>query len=69
MTEDQKKQLDEIRESISSGNYKIIYDETNNTPEDIENGVVNITVMYYKSLDRITIDWCVKENAPGGKND
>jgi len=57
MTENRLEQLEKIRQSILSGNYQIICDETNNTQEDIENGVMNVA-----------IDWCVEENVPGGKN-
>ena len=42
--EEQREQLKEIRQSFLSGNYKIICDETNNTPQDIENGVINVTI-------------------------
>jgi len=49
MTEDQREQLKEIRQSFLSGNYKIICDETNNTPQDIENGVINLTIISYPS--------------------
>jgi hypothetical protein len=62
MTEEQRKQLEEIRQSFLSGNYKIICDETNNTAQDIENGVVNVTVIPYKSIDCITVDFEIKKN-------
>ena len=62
MTEEQKNQLEEIRQSFLSGNYKIICDETNNTPEDIENGVINITIIPFISVERITVDFELKKN-------
>jgi hypothetical protein len=62
MTEEQRKQLEEIRQSFLSGNYKIICDETNNTPEDIENGVINLTIIPLISVERITVDFKLKKN-------
>jgi hypothetical protein len=62
MTEEQKNQLEEIRQSFLSDNYKIICDETNNTPEDIENGVINITIIPFISVERITVDFELKKN-------
>jgi hypothetical protein len=62
MTEEQREQLEEIRQSFLSGNYRIICDETNNTPEDIENGVINLTVIPYKSLEHITVDFVIKKD-------
>ena len=62
MTEEQKNQLEEIRQSFLSGNYKIICDETNNTPEVIENGVINITIIPFISVERITVDFELKKN-------
>lgn len=56
MTEEQREQLKEIRQSFLSDNYKIICDETNNTSQDIENGVVNVTIIPYRSLDHIKFE-------------
>jgi hypothetical protein len=36
-------------------NSKVICDETNNTPQDIENGVVNVTVILPPSLIEIDV--------------
>lgn len=41
---------------------RVICDETNNTPEDIENGVVNVTIMPYKSIERITFEIVLKKD-------
>lgn len=62
MTEEQREQLKEIRQSFLSGNYKIICDETNNTPQDIENGVINLTIIPYPSVDHIKVDFAIKKN-------
>jgi hypothetical protein len=62
MTEEQKNQLEKIRQCFLSDNYKIICDETNNTPEDIENGVINLTIIPFISVDRITVDFVLKKN-------
>jgi hypothetical protein len=46
-----KEQAIETRKQVIEKNYefhssyKVICDETNNTPEDIENGVVNVTII------------------------
>jgi hypothetical protein len=62
MTEEQKKQLEKIRQFFLSDNCKIICDETNNTPEDIENGVINLTIIPLISVERITVDFKLKKN-------
>ncbi len=37
--------------------FQIICDETNNTPEDVENGVVNVTIVHPIALDRIPVSF------------
>lgn len=39
--------------------YRVICDESNNSPEDIENGVVNVTII--PSIERITVEFVVGE--------
>jgi hypothetical protein len=62
MTEEQRKQLEEIRQCFLSDNYKIICDETNNTLEDIENGMINVMVIPFISVERITVDFELKKD-------
>jgi len=40
-----KKQVIEKNYGLD-GSYKVICDETNNTPEDVENGVVNVNIVF-----------------------
>ena len=35
--------------------YKVNCDETNNTPEDAENGMVNVDIIPYKTIDQISL--------------
>jgi hypothetical protein len=63
MTDEYKILLDEIRVAYQDTPADmVICDETNNTPEDIENGVVNVTIMPYKSVERITCEIVVKKD-------
>ena len=47
-----KEQVIEIKKQVIEKNYgldrsyKVICDETNNTPEDVENGVVNVDIIF-----------------------
>ena len=41
---------------------RVICDETNNSQEDIENGVVNVTIIPYISVERITCEIVVKKD-------
>jgi len=47
-----KEQVIEIKKQVIEknygldGSYKVICDETNNTPEDAENGVVNVDIVF-----------------------
>jgi hypothetical protein len=50
MNEEQKRLLEEVRESIPSGKYRIVCDETNNTPEDGNFTRSNITEDYFQKL-------------------
>jgi hypothetical protein len=49
--ESRKEEVMKLRQKVVEENYglpesyKVICDETNNTPEDIENGVVNVTIL------------------------
>jgi hypothetical protein len=64
MTEEHKILIETIR-----GYYQdtpadmIICDETNNTLEDAENGVVNVTIIPYKTIDKITFELVEKKDA------
>jgi hypothetical protein len=51
-----------IRLAFEDTPARVICDETNNTPEDIENGVVNVTIIPYISVEHITLDFVVKKN-------
>jgi hypothetical protein len=44
--------------------YKIICDETNNTPEDAENGVVNVDIIItpHKTIDEIYLSLVKKDD-------
>ena len=55
MTEEQKEILNKIRKECS---YKIICDETNNTLEDAENGVVNVDIIitHPKTIDKLPLN-------------
>jgi hypothetical protein len=63
MTDEQKILLEKIRVAYQdTPATRVICDETNNTQEDIENGVVNITIMPYKSVEHITFEVVVKKD-------
>jgi hypothetical protein len=63
MTEEQKIILENIRAVFQDTPAQmVICDETNNTPEDIENGVVNITIIPFKSVEHIKIEYLVKKD-------
>ena len=55
MTDEQKEILNKIRKGCS---YKIICDETNNTLEDAENGVVNVDIIitHHKTIDKLPLN-------------
>ena len=70
MTEEQKEIFDKIRKEFGTSemrkqvieknygldsSYKVICDETNNTPEDAENGMVNVDIIPYKTIDQISL--------------
>ena len=72
MTEEQKEIFDKIRKEFGTSemrkqvieknygldsSYKVICDETNNTPEDAENGMVNVDIIItqYKTIDQISL--------------
>ena len=42
--------------------YKVICDETNNTPEDAENGMVNVTIIPYTLVDKLTFTCILKKD-------
>ena len=58
-----KEQSIEMRKQVIEKNYgldssyKVICDETNNTPEDAENGMVNVDIIItqYKTIDQISL--------------
>jgi hypothetical protein len=64
-----KEQTIQMRKKVIEENYrlnssyKVICDETNNTLEDAENGVVNVTIIPYKTIDKITFELIVKKDA------
>ena len=63
MIEEQKIVIENIRAVLQDTPAQmVICDETNNTPEDIENGVVNITIRPYKSVEHIKIECIVKKD-------
>lgn len=63
MTDEQKILLEEIRVQYQNIPVnRIICDETNNTSENIENGLVNITIIPYKTLERIAFEVVVKKD-------
>ena len=63
MTDEQKILLEEIRVQYQNIPVnRIICDETNNTSENIENGVVNITIMPYKSVEHIAFKFVVTKD-------
>lgn len=47
-------------DELKLSSYTVICDESNNSPEDIENGVVNVTII--PTIDRITVEFLVKED-------
>lgn len=51
-------------EGLKLSDYIVVCDESNNSPEDIENGVVNVAVI--PTIDRITVEFVLnnkeKEN-------
>ena len=49
-----RKQVIEKNYGLDSS-YKVICDETNNTPEDAENGMVNVDIIPYKTIDQISL--------------
>ena len=51
-----RKQVIEKNYGLDSS-YKVICDETNNTPEDAENGMVNVDIIItqYKTIDQISL--------------
>ena len=70
MTDEQKEIFDKIRKEFGTSemrkqvieknygldsSYKVICDETNNTPEDAENGMVNVDIIPYKTIDQISL--------------
>ena len=72
MTDEQKEIFDKIRKEFGTSemrkqvieknygldsSYKVICDETNNTPEDAENGMVNVDIIItqYKTIDQISL--------------
>ena len=46
-----------MNEDQKGFSYKVICDKTNNTPEDVENGVVNadIIITYHKPIDELPL--------------
>ncbi len=59
-----KHMLSETIEKYGHVNHcQIICDETNNTPEDVENGVVNVTIVHPIAFDRIPVSF---ERGEGG---
>jgi phage tail sheath protein FI len=65
MTEEHKILLEKIRESYQNASVNmVICDETNNTQEDIENRVVNITITIvpYKPLEHINFEVVLKKD-------
>jgi hypothetical protein len=64
MTDEHKILLEIIRaEYQDTPADMVICDETNNTQKDIENGVVNVTIIPYKTIDKITFELIVKKDA------
>ena len=55
MTNEQKEILNKIRKECG---YKITCDETNNTLEDAENGVVNVDIIitHPKTIDKLPLN-------------
>jgi phage tail sheath protein FI len=63
MTDEQKILLEKIRVAYQdTPATRVICDETNNTQEDIENGVVNITIIPYKTLEHIAFEFVVTKD-------
>jgi hypothetical protein len=65
-----KEQTIQMRKKVIEENYgldssyKVICDETNNTLEDAENGVVNVDIIitHHKTIDKITFELIVKKD-------
>lgn len=64
-----RKAIDSYLESLGYGKplpYTVICDERNNSPEDIENGVINVTIIPPPTLDKIPVEFLLinedKEN-------
>lgn len=60
-----KEGIDSYRRSLGYdelklSSYTVICDESNNSPEDIDNGVVNVTII--PPISAITIEFLVKED-------
>jgi hypothetical protein len=46
-------------DELKLSSYTVICDERNNSPEDIENGVVNVTII--PTIDRITVEFLLNK--------
>jgi bifunctional ADP-heptose synthase (sugar kinase/adenylyltransferase) len=59
-SEDNKKVLNDIKNVLTSRyseNYEIICDETNNTKDNFDEGLINVTVIPPATIDKITLSF------------